>query len=730
MDITKELNDIIIKYNLDSYYPRFRKRVYAEGLLRELFINNERHEDKVLMIASNQADVDHVKHLLQGRPNYFFFLFKGNTGELRNDILNGKYSKFYLISLHNELQIAKFFLEIHIHLESIYDYFESRGIIFEDEYYRFNLEEDNFEDSFPGKNGWRNNVLLEIYVQQQKFNIVHSNKVIILKKLFFLTIYIKNFILAKNYLEKLEEMEICNNSLLAWKEVQELLLKISNNLKLRKQKDIVITWMDALSYGDGESMIYLQEKISKGISFDNAFTVMPFTRATLKTILCGKMPIDDELYKINELNEDNSHLIKFLYKKGYKVKFVSGYMNFIDIKMKSDDYHELYSSCSEIFWDVQRNIILSEKPIFVIAHALVETHHPYLSTKMEGMGFPDDGKRYELGKIELDEQMKFYMNNFSENTTYIFMSDHGQPEFKRRFHTYLIINSKNIESKRSDKLFSYVDFWILIKQIVEKGEVDFKAFNREYLIVQDFDWYSAKLIGRIIKNKEPLNLFTFGYRGIITKEHIYLRFGIGKEWLVKRGEILYEPHLLYNVNDLCDLDYLEKYRTLVGKNPQEIYLEERFKYSKYLYRLYERFLKHKDEIGELINNLFNGFSINSVAIRMGGDHSAELYYWLSDDNKRKINCIIDNNRNCVCSKLGYPIISYEEFMNKQDIGVVVLSSFKYLELLKEEAKDYHNNVQVFDIYEYLSHNAKECKDNFYLIKMQDEDYEVGFPFSN
>lgn len=729
MDITKELNDIIITYNLDIYYPRFRKRIYAESYLRELFVKNDIHSDKILLIASNQADVDHVKHLLQGCSNYSLFLFKGNTEELQKDILNGGYRKFFLISLHNELQISEFFWKMHIFLESIYDYFESKGLICEDEYYRFNLEKDNFEDSFPGKSGWRNNVLLEIYIQQQKLNAAHGDIKIILQKLFFLTIYIKNFILAEKYLKELQKLED-SNSVIAWKKIQNLLLKISDDLKLRKQKDIVITWMDALSYGDGESMTYLQEKIKKGINFSNAFTVLPFTRETLKTILCEKMPIDDGLYRISELNESNSSLIKFLYEKGYEVKIVSGYMNFVDIKMKSDDFHELYSACSEIFWDVQRNIILSKKPIFIIAHTLVETHHPFLSTKMAGNSFPDNSKRYELGKMELDEQMMFYMNNLSKYTTYIYMSDHGQPEFRKKFHTYLIIYNENIKSKKNDKLFSYVDFGILIKQIVENGDLEFKSFNREYVIVQDFDRYSAKLIGRMIKDKEPLNMFIFGYRGVITRKHIYLRFGTGKEWMVERKKMLYEPHLLYISNDLCDEDYLEKYRNIVGKNPQEIYQEERFRYSKYLYRLYDRFTRHKDEISDLINNAFNSFTTGSVAIRMGGDHSAELYCWLTDDNKRKISYFIDNNKNCVCSKFGYPIISYEEFMNKQDIGVVVLSSFKYLELLKEEAKNYHNYVQVIDLYEYLKFNGIESKDNFYLIKLLDRDYEVEFPFSD
>lgn len=33
MDITRELNEIIIKYHLDRYYPRFQKKIEAEKIL-------------------------------------------------------------------------------------------------------------------------------------------------------------------------------------------------------------------------------------------------------------------------------------------------------------------------------------------------------------------------------------------------------------------------------------------------------------------------------------------------------------------------------------------------------------------------------------------------------------------------------------------------------------------------------------------------------------------------
>ena len=122
------------------------------------------------------------------------------------------------------------------------------------------------------------------------------------------------------------------------------------------------------------------------------------------------------------------------------------------------------------------------------------------------------------------------------------------------------------------------------------------------------------------------------------------------------------------------------------------------------------------------------YPARTIALRMGGDHSAELYSRLPDEYKEKIVCFIDNNKDCLCKKFGIPIMTLEEAQEK-NIKAIVLSSFKHLDMLRKESITYSNNIFIIDIYKELQKNGICCNDNFYMdIQMRDEDYDVGFPF--
>ena len=119
---------------------------------------------------------------------------------------------------------------------------------------------------------------------------------------------------------------------------------------------------------------------------------------------------------------------------------------------------------------------------------------------------------------------------------------------------------------------------------------------------------------------------------------------------------------------------------------------------------------------------------NSVAIRMGGEHSMNLYARLSDKYKDKIVCFIDSNKMCVCAKYGLPIIRIDE-LKKENIQAVILSSYDHRAMLRSEAEEYSKDIDVIDIYSVLEENDILCTDNFYMnINLKDEDYDVGFPF--
>lgn len=119
-----------------------------------------------------------------------------------------------------------------------------------------------------------------------------------------------------------------------------------------------------------------------------------------------------------------------------------------------------------------------------------------------------------------------------------------------------------------------------------------------------------------------------------------------------------------------------------------------------------------------------------MAIRPGGEHSMEVFFWLSVENRKKIYCFIDNSDVCSCSKLGVKIIPSNEAFTHKEIKAVILSSYVNLPALKKEAESYPENIHVLDIYDYFAKNGCKMEHDFFDACMDKEGYEVDFPMDS
>lgn len=265
-----------------------------------------------------------------------------------------------------------------------------------------------------------------------------------------------------------------------------------------------------------------------------------------------------------------------------------------------------------------------------------------------------------------------------------------------------------------------------MKQLIEIHHIDEQELTHEYVKLQVLDHYNPIWVKDIISGRKNLELGLFGYRGIVDQKYIYQHFNNGKEVLLEREKLIYEPHIQPEADEISDKSLLPYYRELAGKNPEGFYEDEKFKYVKYQYRLYDNFIKHKNRAFELLNQLIEKYPDNSVAVRLGGEHSMEVFFWLSKENKKKIYCFIDNNPKCICSKLG-DIISLNEAFTHKEIKAVILSSYVNLSMLKKEAESYPQNIQRLDIYDYFAKNNYKLEHDFFDACMEAEGYEVGFP---
>lgn len=726
MNINSILNDIILKYQLDREYPRFRKKILGEEQLSKWASGTG--NERILCIGADAEDIRYFSHLFFSYGKEFSYSLFSEAKKADAEACD----RIAIISKRLDDEMIRWCMQWGKKIVFLYDYLEQQGIDCEDEIHKI-IETDynsRLLNNFPAKKGWRETILVEFYVQKKKLAMAVDNgcRLHCTRKLFFLSLSIRNFIQAEKYQKALAQSKDWS-AMNAWREIQNLLAEIRHRLQERRQSDIVMIWMDAISYGTGSDMPYLQKQIQNGISFENAFTVTPHTNPTAQLLFLRKKLIDDSAYLKKGIREEESPVLLDLKNYGYDFKVISGYLSILERKLQSPNYHTLYAPCSEIFWDILYNLLSAKKPVFLLAHALTEGHAPHLTTRMEDKDFLENQSRIHHGHIELDEQMEYYMGFLNEGTTRIFMSDHGQQQVREQFHTYFVVTGDRYRHRAAKELFSYEDFSKLLHGLLEGDTLEQPMFDREYAEVQMLDFYNYQIIEDIIKNKKPILLNYFGYFGVITAKHLYLKYHMGKEFLAVRKNMEREPHFWYHAHDVCDTSLLPYFRGIIGERTVDINKNEKFQYTRYLHQVYENIIQKRKKVFAIVNELFQKYSDGSVALRMGGEHSLELFYVLRKENRKKLSYIVDRSPDCECRTLGFPVIPFEDLAGK-GIQAIVLSSFDHLEELRKEISVYPREMDIIDIYQSLEEIGIRCNTNFYADTsyIPDDVYDVGFPF--
>ncbi|MBQ2982175.1 MAG: hypothetical protein IJD58_08675 [Lachnospiraceae bacterium] len=164
-------------------------------------------------------------------------------------------------------------------------------------------------------------------------------------------------------------------------------------------------------------------------------------------------------------------------------------------------------------------------------------------------------------------------------------------------------------------MFSVNDFVKIIKQILEKHNIDERELKREYIKVQDIDKYNPKIIKRILKDKNTPDIDLLGYKGVITCNEMNIKFRNGQEWFVYRDGVKYEPVLW--MEHIYSNPEVELSRRCTEEYPEEIVNDELFKYFREIYKLFDKYYIKLKKYMEIIYKELDKYPCNSVAIRMG-----------------------------------------------------------------------------------------------------------------
>lgn len=731
MDIDRELEGLIEKYNIDRHYPAYRESRRACEYLCEWIQKLANEKGEFLFISMDEQALRLINTWGKKASN-ISALYITDVKELGIHEEEIKDKSLYVVAMTRTVEILHWLWRHSYNAESVYDILENEEIYVQMEFYRFfypikDTEELDLYYCLARHNGRSLDglaiTLLEYHYQKKRLGYAtgERDRKRINEKLFFLAVCMRNFVEAERILNG---MKNANKFGKFWDEVGVLFRSIKEELRSRRQEDIVVYWLDALAYKDGYKMDYLRERAAHSLYFHNAYTVTPWTNPTCRTIFCRKLDVDDLGYCENHIGPDNSPLLRDIEAHGYDIHVLSGILVKMFEAENCDITIRRIDTCAEILWKMIKYMMRDEgKKTVFLPHLIMEIHAPAYSVRKDRF---EQKHMSEPQLEELDAQLRFYDGLLGDGVKRIYMSDHGYSWMNavNRPHILFQAYCREWSGKETSKIFSLLDFDKILHQMMEGGEIEDSLWEGEYVALQSVDIYNEEFLRDVFHRKAGVEDY-IAYKGLIMKGKCYIYYKTGEEVLVALSDMEKDmPIVFFADKSERDRQECEKLRKIVGGFPKELDTDEKFKYSRYMYPVYENVKKTIVELVRLLNDKFAGYSDNSIALRMGGNHSYHLYAMLSAENKKKICGIIDRDADCVCSGVGLPVVSeVNELANRPK--AIVLSSYLNLDALKEEAREQYASLEVIDIYEYMRECGYDLNTNFWCG--MDSDWNVGFP---
>lgn len=375
--------------------------------------------------------------------------------------------------------------------------------------------------------------------------------------------------------------------------LEDLFSRIKQKLKMRKKKDILAFWVDAVDSKNLDWLPYIHSRKEVSCFFEHAYTNTSYTHPTMRSLLDSALPIDNYEKSSKQL-DNNSKVIAYLNDHNYSFKHIGfsgvGHIdtNYNVSQSRDGICFNSHVAGSIVLWETLRELILSEKPVFFMIHTFVETHFPSISLNLpkkhsyKEQAIKQTNQR-QLSHKYIDGQIRYYNTLFGYDITKIYMSDHGNRydfmawEFvEHRIRPFFMVEGRNIEPRVIRKIFSYMNFINIVKWLIEENDDYLQDALTEYSYVQDIDYYSQKNVLEAIRVgcKER----AMSYRGIVTLRDKYVE--------VKNGMKLYfilpdEEH--NRIDDEIYFDRIQELKGLLKREFLDISNDTKFKFSKMLY---------------------------------------------------------------------------------------------------------------------------------------------------
>ena len=727
IDFTAALENIIVKYNIDEGYPDFRKYLHAKDALEALFCGYTPN-DRLAVIAAYSIDAEILQPYVRKNGLQTINMIVGapsggaNYSELKQ--IDGQ--TVIVVSLIGYREISHQLALRGIKHFCLYDYFIEQGLIFSREFYdyrmAFGMNFTNFD--CPGEPGSRC-TYIELYYNKKKYREAESPflQTHYLKRAIFDCLNMRDFLYAFKYMEEYIARfpDHADDLSVARREIEVLMDDIRTRLQNKKEKAIVICWIDALAHDNAEKMPFLKSLDKKTLVFDNAYTVMSSTNPTLQTLFRGIIPGEDGNYSWKTITTENSPTIRTLREYGddfcycgFERKFETQHLSRVMIH-----YND---AASTVFWVALEEILNSKGNICVLAHEFLPTHSPHLSPINEGDSIVYSNKQREESILYVDEQLAFYLNLLPERTTKIILSDHGNRAasvLQTGFHTVFKVQQQELAARRHGEIFSLCRFNELIEYLFDPETCPIERIFQDYAVIQNYDLYSKEGIRRYLrqllnKTTDASQYNLLAYQGVVCEDAYYVRYRNGMErwWLNGKNKT---P---------LSAERLAELRALTRDDFPDLDSDEMFKHARYVRQMFDNYFRRTGDFEQkkrgALQDMFREKCVGRrVAIRPGGLAALWLIYTIGPELASCVQFFIDTDPNCLCSSLlGYSaVLPGDPAIDLVDL-VVVPSRF----LNRAEFGDYKPTVLF--IYDWLEERGIHCDSEFWRYDIVHDDVPV------
>ncbi|MCR5221957.1 MAG: hypothetical protein K6D90_03760 [Lachnospiraceae bacterium] len=326
----------------------------------------------------------------------------------------------------------------------------------------------------------------------------------------------------------------------------DLFEQVKDCLRKRKQKDMIMLWVDQLEYGQLQWCPFIQKQAEGSLFLENAYTFTPFTVATLYSIFLNLRSLDDKFYidKPDVFSVDNSRFLSVVEKNGYDFTYIGDSIDAALFREEDRIGNYAYGPSTIRCVQMLQKLMDSEKPAFILLHELVETHTPYLGGSLDRarmiawpyfLGVSDEERMEQMRKSALywDRQWEWYSSFLNDEMSVIYMSDHGKrhditPIYKEKStHVLVFAKGPGIPDKRIRKLFSLIDFYKLVEALLG-GHYEEEAFCSDHVQLQESAIFNDTTIKFYLENHAENSAKAF--RAVRTLTELFAKLSTGERF--------------------------------------------------------------------------------------------------------------------------------------------------------------------------------------------------------